>query len=281
MPELPEVETVCRVMRRVLVGERIARVEAARDPLVLSGHSPRELERALAGRVVDAIGRRGKFFWLTLRGQGPVLFGHLGMTGWIREVGAASARLVSHGRAPLDDERGRPRFLRLRIETEHGRGIAFTDARRLGRLWLGASPETDRRIARLGPDAYDELPSTDALVELFLGRARPVKALLLDQGVLAGIGNWLADEVLYQAGIAPGRASASLSRREVQRLRAAIRRVLAHAVRVEADAERFPTTWLFAHRWGGSRGADSIGGRRIAREVVGGRTTAWVPSKQR
>ena len=281
MPELPEVETVCRVMRHALEGRRIMRVEVVKDPLVFSGHSVRAIESALGDRVVDNVGRRGKSFWISLRGAGPTLFGHLGMSGWIRAMGRPGTRLRSHGDAPLDDARGRPRFLRLWIETDDGHAIAFTDPRRLGRIWLGPSPETERRIRRLGPDAYDALPSVDALQTLFAKRKRAIKAVLLDQHVVAGIGNWIADEVLYQSRIAPARIASSLSRAEVVALRRAIRRVLHHAVSVGADHQRFPKSWLFEHRWGGHRGTAQIAGQRIIRDVVGGRTTAWVPDRQK
>jgi formamidopyrimidine-DNA glycosylase len=281
MPELPEVETVCRVMRRALVGKRIARVEVVPDRLVFSGHTPGAVERALEGRVVDTVGRHGKFFWIALIGDGPTVYGHLGMSGWIREVGREGTRLQGHGDAPFDDAAGRPRFLRLRLETDDGRAVAFTDARRLGRIWLGDAFDRERRITRLGPDAFDALPSSNELRAILGRRKRPIKAVLLDQGVLAGIGNWIADEVLYQAGIAPKRSAASLSRAEVSALRRTIQRVLARAVRVDADHRRFPKTWLFEHRWGGERGSARIDGRRIVRTVVGGRTTAWVPERQR
>jgi formamidopyrimidine-DNA glycosylase len=101
--------------------------------------------------------------------------------------------------------------LRLRLETDDGRAVAFTDARRLGRIWLGDTLDRERRITRLGPDAFDALPSSDELRAILGRRKRPIKAVLLDQGVLAGIGNWIANEVLYQAGIAPKRSAASLS----------------------------------------------------------------------
>jgi formamidopyrimidine-DNA glycosylase len=281
MPELPEVETVCRVMRRALVGARIARVEVARDALVFSGHPPRAIERALVGRVVDAIGRRGKYFWITLRGEGPAVLGHLGMSGWVREIGGRGTRLLGHGDAPFEDDAGRPRFLRLLLETEDGRRVAFTDPRRLGRIWLAGSAEEDARIARLGPDAYDELPPIGALRDALRRRKRPIKAVLLDQAVFAGVGNWIADEVLYQARVAPARLASSLTEREVAALRRALRSVLDHAVKVGADHRRFPRSWLFEHRWGGARGAARVGGHAIVREVIGGRTTAWVPSRQR
>ncbi len=281
MPELPEVETVRRLMQRVLVGQRIARVEVAADPLVFCGLAPGAIEAALAGRTVREVGRRGKFFWLVLDGDGPVVFGHLGMSGWIRELGAEGTRLHSHGDAAFDDATGRPRFLRLAVHTAAGPAVAFTDGRRLGRIWLGEDSARDRRLLRLGPDAFEALPSLDALCETLRGRRPAIKAVLLDQSVLSGIGNWIADEVLYQSRIAPARPAASLSRAEIAALRRAIASVLRHAVRVSADHERFPSSWLFPHRWGGRHGSTHVGGRPIERITVGGRTTAWVPSRQR
>ena len=280
MPELPEVETVCRVMRRSLQGRRITGVEVVPDTIVFGSHSPKAVEDALAGRTVKSVGRRGKYFWLVLSGEGPTLFGHLGMSGWVREIGKEGIRLQGHGDAPFDDETGRPRFLRLLVRTADGNGVAFTDARRLGRIWLSPSPETDKRVKRLGPDALEQLPNNAELAKLFGRRKIPIKALLLDQGALSGIGNWVADEVLYQARISPKRIAASLTTKEIAALRRAIHAVLSRAVDVSADHTKFPRTWLFEHRWGGSRGSQKIAGQAIKREVVGGRTTAWAPTRQ-
>jgi len=281
MPELPEVETVCRVMRHALQGKRITVVEVVPDALVFSGLAPKVIEKALLQRTVQAVGRRGKFFWLTLDGEGPTVFGHLGMSGWVREIGAEGTRLHGHGRAPFEDAQGRPRFLKLGIRTKAGSSIVLTDPRRLGRIWLGPSAEQEPRVQRLGRDAFDDLPSERELLASFGRRRIPIKALLLDQGLLSGIGNWIADEVLYQSGIAPKRSAASLTPTEISALRRAIRSVLTRAVKVGADHQRFPKSWLFAHRWGGTRGVDQIDGQRISRETVGGRTTAWVPARQK
>lgn len=279
MPELAEVETVCRLLRRVLVGKSIQRIEIVTDTLVFQ--APRTtLEDALVGRTVRAIGRRGKTFWIELAGPGPTVYAHLGMTGWIREVGTESVRLQGHGDAPFDDEVGRPRFLKLRIEAA-GKAIAFTDARRLGRIWLGPDPEDEPRVKRLGRDAYADLPTAAELAAVFARRRIPIKALLLAQNVLAGLGNWLVDEVLYQARISPKRIASSLDEREVAALRRKIASVVSKAVDVGADHAKFPKTWLFEHRWGGGRGSQQIGGHRILREEVGGRTTAWVPALQK
>lgn len=280
MPELAEVETVCRLMRRVLVGKRVKAIEVVSDAIVFQA-SRKNIEDALVGRTVRAIGRRGKTFWLELAGPGPTVYGHLGMSGWIREVGTEGIRLQGHGDAPFDDEAGRPRFLKLRIDVPGGRSIAFTDARRLGRIWLGPAPEDEPRIQRLGRDAHDDLPSPAELAEAFARRKIPIKALLLAQTLLAGLGNWLVDEVLYQARISPKRLASSLDAREIAALRRKIASVVKTAVDVGADHARFPKSWLFEHRWGGDRGAQQIGGHRIVREEVGGRTTAWVPALQK
>lgn len=268
-------------MRHALVGKPITQVEIVRDALVFTGLPPQTLEKALLGRTVREVGRRGKFFWLTLSGKGATVFGHLGMSGWVREVTTEGTRLRGHGQAPFDDAHGRPRFLKLGLHTRDGSGVAFTDPRRLGRIWLGSSPDAEPRIERLGRDALDDLPSKADLLALFARRRIPIKAVLLDQSVLAGIGNWIADEVLYQARIAPKRSAATLTPQEVGALRRTIRSVLSKAVEVGADHQRFPRSWLFEHRWGGTRGVDQIAGQAILREQVGGRTTAWVPSRQK
>jgi formamidopyrimidine-DNA glycosylase len=281
MPELPEVETVCRLMRHALQDKRITRVEVIPDAIVFSSVARTSIEKALLRRTVRAVGRHGKFFWLTLDGDGPTVFGHLGMSGWIRAIGKQGTRLQGHGDAPFDDQEGRPRFLKLGIYTRDGSGIVLTDPRRLGRVWLGPSPEADSRVTRLGRDAFDDLPSASELRSLFGRRRIPIKAVLLDQSALAGIGNWVADEVLYQSRIAPKRSAASLTVAEVAALRRCIRSVLGRAVKVGADHQRFPKSWLFEHRWGGTRGAEKIAGQPIVREEVGGRTTAWVPTRQK
>lgn len=280
MPELPEVETVCRMLRRTMVGKTIAAAEVAPDEIVLEGRSPAEVEAALVGRKVSAIGRKGKFFWLEFDGP-PIVCAHLGMAGWFRELGAPTIRLKEHGKAPLDDENGRPRFLKLLLQADDGVRAAMTDGRRLSRIWLAESSAADPRVAKLGPDAYDQLPSVDALVQMLKGRTAPIKALLLDQGLFAGVGNWLADEALYHARISPKREGGSLKKAELARLREALTDVLAVAVEAGADEHKYPEDWMFHHRWGGAKGPDLLLGKPIRRETVGGRTTAWVPGLQK
>lgn len=279
MPELPEVETVRRLLERTMVGGQIRAAMCATDDLVYQS-PPDQVQASLEGAQVTAAGRKGKLFWLELADR-PTLYAHLGMSGWVREIGAPEFRLLNHGNAPLDDEEGVPRFCKLDLVATSGARVVLTDGRRLARIFLGESPATEKRVAKLGPDCFTDLPSPEFLEQLFGRRKAPIKAVLMDQGLLSGIGNWVADEVLYHARIAPQRSSNSLDLKEVNALHGAIQSVLALSVSAGADADKYPSNWMFHHRWGGSKGADLIEGMEIVREQVGGRTTAWVPALQR
>ncbi len=267
-------------MRQVLKGHKIRDVEIVPDDIVMGSTPPAAFEEALKGRTVIEIGRKGKYWWIELD-EKPWVFGHLGMAGWIRELGAPTTRIREQGNAPLDDEDGRPRFLKLLITTDEDKRIAFTDQRRLGRLWLGSSPAEDSRIKELGFDCLDELPSAKDLGKVLAKRNAPIKAVLLDQGVFAGVGNWIADETLYHAKIAPKRLASSLKPKEIERLREALDMVVRTSVDAGADSDKYPADWIFSSRWGGKKGRTEIGGHRIVRETVGGRTTAWVPKVQK
>ena len=279
MPELPEVESVRRLMQDAFVGHRIVSVLLPPDEILLEKRPPQLFIDALTSSPIREVGRRGKFWWIQPE-AGPAIHGHLGMTGWIREIGLPSIRLKDMGNAPMDDEHGVPRFMRVLWETESGRKLAFTDPRRLARMWIGDGAD-DPRVKRLGRDAYNDLPSLGELTDSFAKRKAPIKAVLMDQTFLAGIGNYLADEILYQARVNPNRPMNSLTKSEIKRVRERMELILNHAVLVNADYEKFPPDWLFHHRWGGAKGPELIDGREITRETVGGRTTAWVPGWQK
>lgn len=249
------------------------------DDIVMKGLSPSFMQDVVVGRTVTGAGRKGKYFWIEFD-EKPWLFAHLGMAGWVREVGAATIRLREHGEAPLDDETGRPRFLKMMLTSEDGRKIAMTDGRRLSRIWVNDSPNHGA-IAKLGPDCYLELPSAEAIHTKLAKKNAPIKAVLLDQAVFAGVGNWIADEVLYVARIRPSRLASSLSASECTKLHDALKFVVDYAVEHGADKDSFPDTWLFHSRWGGKKGDETIGGEKIIREQIGGRTTAWVPTLQK
>ncbi|HEV8441809.1 MAG TPA: DNA-formamidopyrimidine glycosylase family protein [Methylomirabilota bacterium] len=279
MPELPEVETARRLAERVAAGRRIVRVWCAPDPIVFGSVSAARMRQALLGRRVHRVGRHGKHLWFELdRRPWPCI--HFGMTGGLHAPRATRVRLVSMGtRDPGAD--WPPPFTKLRLHFDGGRELAMTDARRLGRIRLRQDPRAEPPISLLGFDALLSVPSPARFAGLLSLRAAPVKALLLDQSFAAGVGNWVADEILYQARIAPWRPARSLSSAEARRLRAALKSVVATAVAARADSDRFPRRWLFHHRWGRQAGATTARGEKIRHDVIGGRTTAWVPAVQR
>lgn len=280
MPELPEVEAARRLLTRAALGRRIVAVHCARDPIVFGGVSPARLRRALLGRRLVAARRHGKHLWLELDRRPWPCF-HFGMTGGIEVRALRRGRLVLEGRRSREG-RWPPRFLKLLLALDDGSEIAFRDARRLGRVRLRHDPPAEPPISLLGFDALRELPPVRRLAALLGERAAPVKAVLLDQSFSAGVGNWIADEVLYQAGIDPRRRAHALTTAEIGRLRAKLRAIVVTAVRLGADGDRFPATWLFHRRWSRrDNRAVTVRGERIRYLTVGGRTTAWVAEVQR
>jgi formamidopyrimidine-DNA glycosylase len=277
MPELPEVETARRAAAAVTAGRRIASVTVADDPIVFERVPPARIRRALAGRRVRAVRRHGKHLWFELDRR-PWLVVHFGMAGGLHTSRRRSVRLVSSGRRA--DTAWPPRFTKLHLTLDDGSELALVDGRRLGRIRLRRDPEAEPPIAALGFDALRGVPDALRFRALVRARARPVKALLLDQSFAAGVGNWIADEALYQARIAPRRPARSLSDREIDRLRARLRAVVRRAVAVQADSERYPRSWLFHRRWAAGPGV-TVRGDAIRRETVAGRTAAWVPAVQR
>ncbi|MGB9886640.1 MAG: bifunctional DNA-formamidopyrimidine glycosylase/DNA-(apurinic or apyrimidinic site) lyase [Moorellales bacterium] len=214
VPELPEVETIRRSLEPWVVGQEICRTEVY-DAKTLVCLSPADFCRRLAGAEIKALHRRGKYLLFHLEPQ-AVLVAHLGMTGqliWQPEFSGPSR----HTRAVWALERG---FL------------VFEDLRRFGRIWLVPPEELAeiRGLANLGPEPLDGGLHAETLLSRVRGQRRPLKALLLDQRFLAGIGNIYADEILYRAGLDPRRPAASLTRQEAERLVASVREVLEEAV---------------------------------------------------
>jgi formamidopyrimidine-DNA glycosylase len=278
VPELPEVEAARRLAARVAVGRRIVDVWCAADPIVFERGSAARVRAALRGRRVRAARRHGKHLWLELDRR-PWLLMHFGMTGGLHVPARPPLRLRStRGWAPPGWP---PRFAKLLLRFDDGGALALADARRLGRIRLRQDPRREPPLSELGFDALHELPSAARFHALLRARGAPLKAVLLDQTFAAGVGNWIADEVLYQACLAPRRRASTLTAEESARLRRRLRAVLATAVRTGADSDRFPRSWLFHHRWDRDPLARTARGERIRWETIAGRTAAWCPALQR
>ena len=264
MPELPEVERSRRLAERCLAGKRIVKVATANDTIVYEGVTPRRFAATLRSQRVAAVHRRGKHLWLELDHRPWPTF-HFGMTGSFR---------IYRDRSDC------PRFWKVELLMSDGTRLAMPNPRRLGRIRLLNDPEHEPPISELGFDPLLDMPDAKRFAALLIRRKAPVKAVLLDQSFAAGVGNWVADEVLYQARIAPHRRAADLAADEAKRVRSCLARIIRKAVAVNAEKERFPRTWLFAHRWGRSPDATTARGEKIIHETIAGRTTAWVPEVQ-
>ena len=264
MPELPEVEQRRAFAELHLAGRKIERVVAARDTIVYEGVAPQAFARKLTGRKVIHVLRKGKQIWFELdRRPWPAL--HFGMGGDFY-----------HYR----HQHQRPRYWKLELHTSEGTRLAMTNPRRLGRIRLLQDPPSEPPISLLGLDPLNDPSTTRMLASILARRKAPIKTVLLDQSVLAGVGNWIADEICYQSGIDPRRQARALTPAEVQKLGTKLRQVIRKAVSVSADSSRFPRTWLFHHRWGRDPEARTSRGESVVFDTIGGRTTAWVPTRQ-
>jgi formamidopyrimidine-DNA glycosylase len=246
MPELPEAERARRTLESAL-GRRIVAVDD-RDSYVCRPHAPGELADALTGQRLATAHRRGKFMWLETE-DGPALGLHLGMAG----------RIVVD---PADTSR----WDRFTLEFADGGRLVLRDERRLGRAVL--NPD----ISHIGPDAA-EVGRDDFRRLIGAGRT-PVKARLLDQGAISGIGNLLADQALWQARISPVRSVSELSTEDLDRLRRELRAAVRSAIR---KGGAHTGDFIEARRRDGVCPRD---GHRLQHSKVGGRTTYWCPECQ-
>jgi formamidopyrimidine-DNA glycosylase len=222
MPELPEVETVCRQLEPELEGRRIARLEVL-DARWCRPQPPAELEAAVSGRTIEGLGRRGKYLLLGLDG-GQTLVMHLRMTGNLVLVEADGGALdPSEGRRLYEGERStEERHLRARFGLEDGREVWFTDPRRFGEAFLLDVAGLEARFARLGIEPLSAEFTPEALGEIAAGRTAPLKSFLLDQSGVAGVGNIYADEALFRAHLHPLSPAGSMRPEHHEALRDAV-----------------------------------------------------------
>ncbi|XP_058115634.1 formamidopyrimidine-DNA glycosylase isoform X8 [Magnolia sinica] len=308
MPELPEVEAARRAIEEHCVGKKIKRSIVADDDKVIDagGLSPSDFQASLTGKTIVAACRKGKNMWLVLDSP-PFPSFQFGMAGAIYIKGVA---VTKYRRSMVNDTDEWPsKYSKVFIELDDGLEFSFTDKRRFAKVRLLEDPESVPPISELGPDALTEPMQVDEFVESMSKKKIAIKALLLDQSYLAGIGNWIADEVLYQARIHPLQIASSLSKEQTETLHRCIKEVVQLAVEVDADCTHFPVEWLFHFRWGKKAGkvnaldvgADGsqfpsqwifhsrekkpgkafVDGKKIDFITVGGRTSAFVPELQK
>lgn len=210
MPELPEVETIRRRLEPLLSGKKIVRVEI-NDPRLTRPVPANELAAGLSGERIEVLDRRGKYLLVRLE-SGLTLVIHLRMTGSLRHRRAGSEQ-VAHERA--------------RLELDDGSELAYRDVRRFGTWHLFTPDALEEYLdARVGPEPLAPEFTPELLRERLAGRRAPLKAALLDQRTLAGLGNIYVDEALWRARLHPARPAASLGKPALVRLHDAIRKTL-------------------------------------------------------
>ncbi|MDJ0497829.1 MAG: bifunctional DNA-formamidopyrimidine glycosylase/DNA-(apurinic or apyrimidinic site) lyase [Acidimicrobiia bacterium] len=216
MPELPEVETTRRSVAAALEGSRISQVGVARDRMLRRQPNPADFVRRMRNQEVVGVGRHGKFLMANLDND-ITWVTHLGMSGRISLV-PSDAPLVAHSNVV--------------VTLDSGIDFRFVDPRTFGFVAAYTPDELEESsISQLGRDALTDLPRSRQLHGLLAGRSAPIKALLLDQRILAGLGNIYADETLHRAKIAPHRPGGAVASTEATALRRAIKETLDHALR--------------------------------------------------
>ena len=279
MPELPEVETVARGLQLTVAGRRIVSVTLGKTDFI---DDPATLELHLPGKFIERVERFGKFMLVRLSkgpngrepngaASGDSLLVHLGMTGHLSPHPAAEPFAKhTHARFLLDD----------------GRELRYTDARRFGRMAYLAAENLPGELGRFGADPLEI--SEQEFAALLKSHKLRIKALLLDQSALRGVGNIYADESLWRARIHPKRIAASLSSQEAKKLRKSLQGILHEAIALRGssiidflDAEGEPGEYQRRHRAYGREGEKCYRCKTpIRRAIVAGRSSYFCPQCQ-
>lgn len=272
MPELPDVEAMRRYLQGTSLHQEIEQVEVRAPILVPSDRLPdsaavQQVEDALVGRSFDSTHRHGKYLFVTLDGAAAdddhVLVLHFGMTGGVKYF------------KQLDDE---PEYSRLLFHFANGYHLAYISQRKLGRIDVVSDVAGFVERKDLGPDALDPDLDFQAFKERVGARNAMAKAVLMDQGTIAGVGNVYSDEILFQANIHPRTNMRSLTDQQLEDLFQATRRVLQIAVECQADPRRFPASFIGPDRH--EDGQCPACGASLRRTQVWGRTAYFCPNCQ-
>lgn len=294
MPELPEVETVRRGLQPVMEGARIAEVEARRPDLRFP--FPQDFAAVLRGRTVARVGRRAKYL-VTEFDAGPALICHLGMSGSFR------IENDDDGSTPGDFHHARSKAAahdHVVLHLVHADGsrhrIVYNDPRRFGFMLFADDPDRHPMLAELGVEPLGNALSGPVLANLLKGKVAPLKAALLDQTLIAGLGNIYVCEALWRAGLSPRRSAGSIVKKDgapterIEKLAAAIRAVIADAIEAGGSSLRDHiqtdgSLGYFQHSFAAydreGEGCQRPGCRGvIARIVQSGRSTFYCPAHQ-
>jgi len=263
MPELPDVEVWRRHLASHIVGDRIVKAEVL-DLTLLEGCSGAEVERALTGRRIQNVKRRGKYLFLETDGELSLIL-HLGMTGAFE----------------YSRKTDRPPHTSLVLSYKDAFRLIYMCQRKFGLIKVAKDPLATKGIKDLGPDPLEDAIDFETFHDSLTRRRRPLKPLFMDQTFLAGLGNVYADEVLYQAGVRPDREATGFNRDEVKRLFDALHKVLHVAIEANADPDKMPVDWLTPVRREGDGAACPRCGLTLRRKLFGKRAAFFCSACQK
>ena len=297
--QIGEVARIVHYIRKHLLNRTIKTCTAHEDDIVYGkvGTSASAFAKATQNRRVTGAAQQGKYFYITFD-KPPHAVLHLGMTGWMKFDVEDTAYYKQAKETEAKEQEWPPRFVKFlwRCEAETVDGVAkeavevaFVDARRLARIRLvDCDADEIRKASPLkenGPDPVrdKDVVTVEWLTELMGRKKVPIKALLLDQANISGVGNWVADEVLYQARIHPEQYCNTFGDEQIKKLYHSLIGVCTIAVETLSDSKQFPEDWIMKYRWDkGKKSANILpNGEKITHLTVGGRTSAIVPSLQK
>ncbi|ORZ33268.1 Formamidopyrimidine-DNA glycosylase N-terminal domain-domain-containing protein, partial [Catenaria anguillulae PL171] len=309
MPELPEVDHLRQSFSKVAVGANVASIDAHPDPIIFTnGTTHTLLQATLQGAKIVSCERYGKWMYTRIEpaaggndaGANPpestYWYLHLGMTGSLRIKGHDNTTYLSSNiQYASDAEEWPPKYAKFWFTLTHAESgavheVAFCDPRRLGKCFVqttSAAPRSVPPLSLLGFDPVHCMPDLAQWTQLLARRSptSPIKAVLLDQAFAAGVGNWIADEVLYQAGVHPQSTCAAVvaNAHVVASIRDGLSIIVTQACQYGPGG--YPREWLFHYRWAkrgkGKQVVQDAHGRKVEFVSVGGRTAAYVPEVQK
>ncbi|EUC45559.1 hypothetical protein COCMIDRAFT_5273 [Bipolaris oryzae ATCC 44560] len=276
MPEIAEVARIVHFLKKHAVGKTIQAVKTQEDNIVYGkvGTSAAAFQKAMSGKKILDARQQGKYFWLVMD-TAPHPLMHFGMSGWMK---FSNDETAYYRPTKPEEAEWPPKYWKfiLQLQGETKNEVAFVDARRLARIRLvDAAAEDMRKTTPLKENGPDPVIDKDILTVEWLSKKLKTN--------ISGIGNWVGDEIMYQAKLHPEQYSNTFSDDQVKRLHDAMMYVCDTAVQANGDSDSFPQDWLMKHRWGkGKKEASKLPtGEKITFLKVGGRTSAIVPSVQK
>eukprot|EP00698_Gefionella_okellyi_P005034 TRINITY_DN14629_c0_g1_i1.p1 TRINITY_DN14629_c0_g1~~TRINITY_DN14629_c0_g1_i1.p1 ORF type:complete len:263 (+),score=35.28 TRINITY_DN14629_c0_g1_i1:40-828(+) len=256
MPELADVELFRHVAERACVGKIVQVIDAIDDKI---WKSDARAVGCLTGKRIMAVLRHGKYLWFAFESPSPQLLLHFGLSGTLTVYGSSALR---------------PSTCKLGIILDDGICVSITTSRHLGVIKLCSNVSTEPLIAKLGADVLTSLPHLTEFQRLLQSRHLALKTALIDQSVLAGLGNWMGDEVCFQAKLDPRRFTNELDAAQSVSLYDAINMVVSISVQCQLSAQSYPSSWLYHRRYSRERG-DTGPAAGIEVLDIGGKFTSY------